>query len=382
MLADFGSMSRRKILYYASDMVFGGAWVYLEKLIRQFAGEYELWLIAHKTPAIDRDIERIKPYVTQLERIEPLRSIHDVAVFLSRLGEVELVHFNLVRPNICFLPTWLAKLRPRVKQVATLHLAIPIVSHYPFKAGIVMQMVKHTLRRYDRIIVVSEQSKRRLLELYSPPVEKVQVIYNGLDPTPFLQPGVDPQNKRRELDIPPGKPVISIIGRIEPQKGHRYAVETIHKLVEKTREFVVLIVGEGTLEAEIRAQINALGLSEYFKFLGLRTDIPELLSITDILLLTSLWEGLPFTVQEAMFAGVPVVASRVDGNLEAVVDGTTGYLSDYKNAEEIAGRLYQLLTNPSQRKIMGKAGQQRAQELFTLETMIKQTKEVYNSLLK
>ncbi|MCX7767085.1 MAG: glycosyltransferase family 4 protein, partial [Candidatus Sumerlaeia bacterium] len=195
-------------------------------------------------------------------------------------------------------------------------------------------------------------------------------------------PVADQQSKRQALGIPPGKQVISIIGRLEPQKGHRYAVEAIHKLVGKTREFVVLIVGEGSLESEIRAQINALGLNEYFKFLGLRTDIPEILGVTDILLLTSLWEGLPFTVQEAMFAGVPVVASRVDGNVEAIVDGTTGYLIDYKNADEISARLYHLLINPSQRKIMGEAGQQRARELFTLEMMIKQTEKIYDSLLK
>ncbi len=371
-----------KILYYAPDFVVGGAWKYFKILIEGMKRKgHTLFLVGHRAPAMHDIFQKMKPFVDGVRLIEPIRSPKQGRDYIRMVKESDVLHFNFIRPNICFLPVLLARLFCRhTPLITTNHLSIPIKSHYPLKAEIVLSYTRFHFSLFDRIIVVSRACAEELQRLYRVKPNKIDVVYNGLETNPYEEP-VDIEKKRQELDLPESKAVISIIGRLSLQKGHIYSFRAIEQLAKKRNDFVVIVVGEGRLEEELRREVKELGIETTVRFLGFRSDIPEILRVTDILLLTSIHEGLPFTVQEAMLSSIPVVASPVDGTPEAVSDGETGFLVPYEDSHKIAERLDELIQSPGLRRRMGASGRARALDFFSLEAMLSTTEHIYSQLV-
>jgi len=131
-----------------------------------------------------------------------------------------------------------------------------------------------------------------------------------------------------------------------------------------------VIAGDGVQRGDLEDQTQALGLADAVVFAGFRTDVPALLRAADVFVLPSLLEGLPNTALEAMSVGLPVVATRVDGVPEAVVDGETGLLVPPEDSAALAEALGKLLAEPGTRSAMGEAGRLRAETEFSVERML------------
>lgn len=171
--------------------------------------------------------------------------------------------------------------------------------------------------------------------------------------------------------------VVGTVANFKIQKNPFVWVKVAKKIVEKYPQARFIYAGEGPLRKKSE---KLLGGSERIKFLGLESDIPRILEGIDIFFLPSRWEGLPRTVLEAMAAGIPVVASSVDGTIEAVEDSVTGYLVPPCDTDGYAERLSDLIEDEEKRKKMGEEGRKRVEKLFCYDKMIRKTMKVYKSL--
>ena len=131
-------------------------------------------------------------------------------------------------------------------------------------------------------------------------------------------------------------------------KGHQYLIEGIPAVLKKCPNTSFVFAGRGQLEKELKDQVHRLGLDERVHFLGLRQDVSTILALLDVFVLPSLSEGLSMAILEAMMAGKPVIATRVGGNPEIVLDGETGFLVPPRDSQTLADKLVTLLTNKEQ----------------------------------
>ena len=200
--------------------------------------------------------------------------------------------------------------------------------------------------------------------------EQYVVVPNGIDVDRFALP-------RKPV---PGR--VLMVGRFAPPKRHDLAVEAIVRVRRSHPEAELHLVGDGPSRGEVERQVDRLGAHDAVRLLGSRTDIPELLAEAACVVLASDYEGAPLSVLEAMAAGVPVVASRVAGIPELVVDGESGILVEPGSADALAGALDGLLGDPARAAAIGEAGRARARAEYSRERMAADLTAVYDAAVR
>ncbi len=220
-----------------------------------------------------------------------------------------------------------------------------------------------------KIVAVSGAVKDYSVSVDHIKIKKIEVIQNGIDVSQFAN---IPEKK---FNSPP---VIGVIGRLEPQKGHEYLFEALNLI--KTIPWVLWVVGDGSLKNDLERLAKDLSLRERIIFLGARRNIPEILSQTDIFVLPSLWEGLGLALLEAAAAGKPVVASRVGGVLEIIEDGKNGILVEAKNVKSLAEGLEHVLLGENEAHEMGRAAREAVVEKFSAGKMVELYKKLYKNI--
>jgi glycosyltransferase involved in cell wall biosynthesis len=240
--------------------------------------------------------------------------------------------------------------------------------------------VRFWLRRHlrnaviDRYIAVSEATKECLIREVSVPAAKVRVVQNGIRVTAFGKAG-DPA-LRHSLVEGSGLPVIFTPARLHLQKGHRYLLEAAALVPEA----LFVFAGDGEERKRLEEQTRALGIQQRVRFLGNRSDVPELLACCDLFVLPSLNEGLPLALLEAMAAGKPVIATAIGGTKEVVTNGSTGLLVPPANSRDLAVAIRLLLSDRALADRMGAAGRQHVSAHFSSDAMVEQTIRVYDEL--
>jgi glycosyltransferase involved in cell wall biosynthesis len=237
------------------------------------------------------------------------------------------------------------------------------------------------LRPCDRVVAVGRSVKQALIDNEGIPAERIEVIYNGVPLARLAGVAALRQQVREELGISPAAAVAILVARLDPIKDHGTALAVAARLRQTRPDFKLLIVGDGPLRADLEARVKAMELGDTVQMLGLRTDVPRLLAAADLFLLTSLSEGIPVTLIEAMGAGLPVVATRVGGVPEVVVDGQTGLLADASDADALAAAVRKLLTDATLRQRLAMAGQARAAALFSQQAMHAAYARLYREML-
>ncbi len=216
-----------------------------------------------------------------------------------------------------------------------------------------------------RIITVSEFDRELALENGICEEERIITIRNGVaDVGPELMS--DPRRS---------PPRLAMIARFVPQKGHAALLNALARLTHLSWELVLVGDGPGLAEAERLCEKHHI--ADRSRFLGRRPDVAEIITEAQILALTSHREGLPRSVLEGMRAGLPVIASRVGGVPEAVVDGETGFTVAPSDPETLIRRLESLIRDPSARANMGARAREVYEERFTLERMVRESVAVY-----
>jgi glycosyltransferase involved in cell wall biosynthesis len=186
---------------------------------------------------------------------------------------------------------------------------------------------------------------------------------------------------RHELGIARGERIVGAVGNLYEVKGHRYLLEAVPGILRACPRTTFLIAGRGELEEPLRSQARRLGIDARVRFLGLRPDIPALLSLCDVFVQPSLSEGLSVAILEAMAAALPVVTTRVGGNPELVVDGETGVLVEQANPRQLADAVTRLLTDSAEARRLGDNGLRRVTNRFTVAAMVDAYQAIYEACL-
>lgn len=231
-----------------------------------------------------------------------------------------------------------------------------------------------TCRLADQVICLNQADLSEAAK-WGIPTRHFTVIPNGV-PIP-RRGGTD---RRKELfGFDSNAPVVGMIARLVPQKDPLTFVQMAQHVAKVVPAARFLLVGDGPLRRQVEAAVETMALRDRVITTGFRNDVPELLRAMDVVVLTSLWEGLPFVLLEAMAAEKPVVATRVGGPLEVVVDGETGSLVPAQDPVRLAAAVTHLLQNPSQRHRMGEKGRERVEREFSVDRMINATVQTYQA---
>ncbi len=211
--------------------------------------------------------------------------------------------------------------------------------------------------------------------------QRVRRIRSGIHIDEFARSAVPRAELRRQLGIAPDCPLVIMVACLKPQKAPLDFVRVCSRIAARVPRTRFLLAGDGQLRSALEREVRAAGLSETFQLLGWRQDIASLLHASDLLVLTSLWEGLPRVIPQAMSAGLPVVVTRVDGSPEAVKENESGFVLEPGDIGGIAEKAIYLLENPEKAREMGRAGRARVGE-FDIFTMVAEQEELYREQLR
>ena len=228
----------------------------------------------------------------------------------------------------------------------------------------------------DRVFAVSEEVRQHCVVVDRIDASRVQTIYNGIDVAHWNAISKPPKRT--------GELLVATVGNIRRVKGHDVFIKAAASIVSRFPNVSFSIAG-GVLEpayfAELQELVRDLGLSNHLHFAGGITNLREYLSAADIFVLPSRSEGFSNAIVEAMAASLPVVATDVGGNAEAVQDGVSGFIVPSEDPKALAVAITRLLSDPSMAQEMGVAGKKLAAEKFTTEAMMRQVTLVYARLL-
>jgi glycosyltransferase involved in cell wall biosynthesis len=211
------------------------------------------------------------------------------------------------------------------------------------------------------------------------PREKLRTIYSGIDFADYVSRRTASQTKQ-ELGLEDAWPIIGCIGRLSEQKAQHYLVEAIKYLVRKYPQIKLILVGDGELRPQLERQVCQHGLLSHVLLLGERDDIADLLSIFDVYAMSSLWEGVGRALTEAMYWGLPIVATPVNGVKELIHHEVTGLLTPPRDPDALATSIHRLVADVDLAQHLGSNARRRAEELMGGDRMVKAIEEVYASL--
>lgn len=209
------------------------------------------------------------------------------------------------------------------------------------------------------------------------PKKKVFVIPNGVDVDRFrpLEPSAE---LRTEFKLEDGAPTAAIVAALRPEKNHELFLRAAALVHGRLPEARFLVIGDGNGRQALEALAGELGIGSAVRFLGTREDIPELLALTNVLVLSSHMEANPVSIMEGLACGKPVVATRVGSIPETVHEGVSGFLVDPGNAEQMSSRIEQLFRNPTLSRELGTAGRAHIAGHWSLDQMV----EGYQDLIR
>ena len=231
-------------------------------------------------------------------------------------------------------------------------------------------------RGTSAFIAVSREDRRRMIEIEGIDPEDVMFLPNGI-PAPPPPTGAD---VRAELGIPADAPVIGTVSVLRPQKALDVLLRASRKLVDEFPALRVLIAGAGDRFYALEELTKELGLEDNVMFLGVRTDVPDVLAALDIAVSTSDFEGSPLSTMEYMEAARPIVATRVGGVPDLIDDGVHGRLVERQDPDGFAAAVAELLRDPARAAEMGRRAQERRRAEFDIDVMVKRLEDLYTEL--
>ena len=370
-------MMKKKIsvAYFTTTTARAGAEEHILSLVQRLDRRYfDVYLACPPElarllrPDLPNDVAVLKVY---FERPTQLNAAFELARFLRRHG-IDILHSHQFRASLVASP--LAKLCGVPVTIETPHVR-ELWRRGWLKSHFLVDRVGG--RFVDYYIAVSESNARYLTEVKGLPERKVRVIHNGTDLSRFNPWNVAPEAMKQKMGFEPDDPVMLLVGRLEPQKGHAILLDALCQVRKEFPRVRLICAGDGSLRGELERRAEMLQIRDAVRFVGYQPNVTDWLALADFSVLPSFYEGLPLVAIESLAAGRTMVATAVDGTPEVVVDGWTGLTVPPGNPEALAKALLQLLREPALRRRLAQAGREWALERFSLESQIQTTQALY-----
>jgi len=372
--------SKYSILFIGSQMAVGGAqrvlldqatWFHIHgyKVAALFFYDkenlYERW-----QKRVDFPIHVLRMYKEGTGKIEITPDLFGIIWSLWRLLRRE--KFDVVEAfthdsNILALP--LARLAGVKVRIATHHGVIDNFPHWREKLH--AWLLNHGVAQ--SLVAVSSRIRQQAI-LEGIHADRITVIKNGI--VPLSLEAINRSEFRKEAGLKDNDLFLVSVGRLVYQKAHEVLIQAMPSILKEYPNVRLGICGDGVLRSQLESQILKLGISDSVKLLGKKDNVTGFLAVADIFVLPSRWEGLPIALLEAMSAGLPVVATRVEGVDEVVKDGEHGFLVSVEDVNELANAILQLLENTELRLRMGAAAKTQILEYYTENIMCEQYSQI------
>ena len=292
-------------------------------------------------------------------------------VRLIRRERIDIVHAHLI--HACIVAYLAVSLEKISKLVITRHYTVDIP--YLYKSFLLAKLDARSAAKANKVIAVSNEVKNGLiLQGVSP--ERIEIIHNGTDLSAFEQT----TNTSDDLwKSPKEKIVLATIGSLSPLKGHSTLIKVFAKIAKKIPKINLIIIGEGANRNELENLAKNLQVENKISFLGFRSDVPAILKNTDLYVHPSNYEAFGIAVLEAMAARKCVIATRVGGIPDIIVEGQTGFLVPPSNEDALEEAILYAINNPKQTFEMGEAGRRRVEQNFRIESVAEKYQNLYES---
>lgn len=395
MVSSDNPISGRKpirVLHIITRMIVGGA---QENTLLSVVGldampEYEVDFISGIDNGKEGEMLSQARETTNLIVLPEMgRSINpfaDVVAFwklykLIKKGRYHIVHTHSSKAGVLGrLAAWLAG-TPLI--VHTLH-GLVFHEYQPWIVNRTWRIIKKICAKVtDYYISVSEVIVEKAIAANIAEPERFRTIYSGMELDWFLNAKIDSEKVKREFGIPLDAPIVGKIARLFPLKGHDQLMDAAPEMVKRIPNVRFFMIGDGILLEHLQERAKKYGILDNFVFAGLidRTRIPEMISAMDVVVHTSLREGLARVLPQALAMGKPCVSFDIDGAREVVISDKTGYLVEAFDSVGLADGVVGLLENPELRRQFGENGKRHVDPNFRAEKMVADISEVYQVLL-
>jgi glycosyltransferase involved in cell wall biosynthesis len=366
-----------RILFLSTSMGMGGADQQLLSAARELRARGHDIMIVSLTPLGAMGIEaRAEGF--RAESLGMARGVPDPRglvrlVRLVREWRPDVIHSHMVHANL--LARVLRVLAPVPALVSTIH-------NITEGGALLMAGYRASNALVDHMTIISQAAAARFIRDRIVPSRLLTVIPNGVDPRPFAR--VAPETRaalRRSLEL--GDEFVWLaVGRFELAKDYPNMLRAFASVRERQPGALLLLVGEGALQAEAEALTHTLGLTPAVRFLGVRRDVPDVMRAADGYVMSSAWEGMPMVLLEAAAAGLPIVTTNVGGTGEVVADGSSGFLAPARDPAALAAAMTRLMALPeADRRAMGEQGRERVMSRFSLVRVVERWEALYRAVL-
>lgn len=357
------------VMFLLASKDYGGAEAYVTKVIKGLRDEFEFSIACphelRENTYFIRTVKNLNVKTYFYRRPYPFdpRSMFEIAKILH-LIRPKILHANMNWIGNCASELMVASY---LKQpyIMTQHIVPPDVRTDLIRKSV----IKRNLRRADRVICVSDYTRANVLKYNCEILNNIEVVHNGIDVT-----CVPPLRQNEHY-----RPIRFItVARLTPQKGISYLLESIALSTASLHNVEFLMVGDGPMRMELENRTRELNLQSIVKFIGFQSNVQDLLRQSDVFILPSIEEGLPFTILEAMEAGVPVIATNVGGNHELIRHEYNGILVPPCDIETMSRELIRLAGDEKLRERFGIAGRNTVIEEFNTNNMISRLSDIYH----
>ena len=382
MPAHMPDRSRRvNVLFLMPQMGMGGSERLVHSLVlRLDKGRFNpsvAWLSQHEV------LEEFQSLRVPLHCVPKTKRV-DLSTMRTLAGIIQSENIDIVSAQH-FMPTIYAyygcKLVEKKALVFTAHSSWEVVDT-PFKwrmAG------GYLLRRLDATIGVTKDVSESIQSVFGTKPSQTVTIENGVD-TEWFGRETDARHLRELLGLGHYDVVIGIVANLKAVKNHLFLLQAFAEIAGELKHVKLLVVGQGfrgesdNTEEDLRRFVSNRGLTERVLFLGYRADIPDLLQVMDVFCLTSLREGLPIGVIEAMASGLPVVGTNVEGIRDTITPGIDGILVEAGDVTALKEALVRLVTDSEFRRQLGRSGRDKAVARYSLQRCVREYERLFSSL--
>lgn len=323
--------------------------------------------------------------ITELQNEASLLSDFKAFLKLYRIIKKEkpnIVHLHLFKARV--LGGLAAKLAGVPIIIETFHGHVFSEYYGTLKTAIIL-LIERFIGRFvvDEIIAISNEQKDDLIQFGISKPDKTKVINIGLELERFLDVEEKMGELRKELDLGDECTLIGVIGRLVSIKGHQYFLKAAKDVLNTFGDSSVrfLVIGDGELRKKLESHCREIGIEGSVTFLGWRDDLEPIYADLDVVVLSSLNEGTPVSVIEAMASGKAVVATRVGGVSDLIEDGISGMLVPSKDPISLAQAIIKLLKDPNLRLRLGNEGRKRVYPEYDVSNLVNNMKDFYKELL-